>query len=211
MMATKFTVISFTSLDRKWKLFLPIFLFLIACDSGTRSDDAILMEKHYFNLHDPNNQVPFGSLNPSAPLETNQFDFMIGKFICNDSLLVSGQWRTSKAIWESHYALNGYGVRDVYRNENYAGESMRYFNTSKNKWDVFFFGMPGEHTGLWEGKLEDGKMIMRQKRTGSNEENLESRLIFYDITDSSFKWRGGVYNLSDDTETINWKITAKLL
>lgn len=134
---------------------------------------------------------------------------MIGKFICQDSMLVDGTWKESKATWESSYILNGFGVKDTYRNDDYAGTSIRFFSKRQAKWQVHFFGMPGEHTGLWEGEAFDGKMIMRQKRTGPNGENLESKLTFYNITENSFDWKGELRNLDKGTSTVNWKIKAQ--
>jgi len=162
-----------------------------------------------FNQYDSSSEHLFGQLNPDAPAETQQFHFMIGKFKCQDSLLINGNWKQSVATWESGYILNGFGIKDTYRNDNYAGTSIRFFNTSKKKWDVYFFGMPGEHTGLWEGEELDGKMIMKQKRTGSNEENLESRLTFYNIDKNSFEWKGELWNLDQGIATENWKIKAQ--
>lgn len=162
-----------------------------------------------FNQYDSSSEHLFGQLNPTAPPETQQFQFMIGKFKCQDSLLINGTWKQSIATWESSYILNGFGIKDTYRNDSYAGTSIRFFNSSKQKWDVYFFGMPGEHTGLWEGEELDGKMIMRQKRTGANGENLESRLTFYNIDENSFDWKGELWDLDQSTATENWKIKAK--
>ncbi|MDH5413108.1 MAG: hypothetical protein OEW87_03130, partial [Flavobacteriaceae bacterium] len=163
----------------------------------------------FFNKNDimlPNNLWHF---NTEAPAETKQFAFMIGKFVCNDSLLVGGQWVESKAAWEAHYILNGFGVRDVYRNNQYAGESIRFYNSSKGKWDVYFFGMLGEHTGLWEGEYIDGKMVMKQERTGPNGEKLLSQITFYNITDDGFDWKGELIHPDTGKTTVNWKIKAK--
>ncbi len=163
----------------------------------------------FFNDFDPSDTSMFGKVNPAAPKQTEQFDFMVGTFVCQDSLLVNGAWKVSNAIWEARYTLNGFAVEDVYRNDNYAGMSIRFFNTRKQKWDVYFFGMPGEHTGLWEGTHTEGKMVMKQKRKGPNGENLESRLTFYNITEQGFDWMGELRNLDNNSTTINWKIKAK--
>ncbi len=69
--------------------------------------------------------------------------------------------------------------------------------------------LPGEHTGLWEGEYVDGKMVMKQSRTGPNGENLLSQLTFYNITDEGFDWKGEVINLDTEHITVNWKIKAK--
>ena len=68
--------------------------------------------------------------------------------------------------------------------------------------------MPGEHTGLWEGEKIDNTMVMKQKRVGPNGENLESRLTFYNISKNYFDWKGELWNLDNNTVTVNWKIKA---
>ncbi len=183
-----------------------IFLF-ISCDFG-KNKTGLDKNIQLYNQYDPSKFDKYGKLNPAAPKASSQFSFMIGQFRCQDSLLVNGEWKTSIATWETHYILNGYGIRDVYRNENYAGESIRIYNTSKNKWEVYFFGMPGEHTGLWEGEKIGNKMVMKQNRTGPNGEHLQSRLTFYDIKDHAFRWKGEVWNLDENTAIVNWKIDA---
>ncbi|MBX2874509.1 MAG: hypothetical protein KTR30_20470 [Saprospiraceae bacterium] len=169
----------------------------------------IVPREELFNQYDISSEHPFGRLNPTAPTETQQFHFMIGKFKCQDSLLINGVWKQSGATWESSYILNGFGIKDTYRNDDYAGTSIRFFNTSKQKWEVYFFGMPGGHTGLWEGEELAEMMVMRQKRTGKHGENLESRLTFYNLDDNSFDWKGELWNLDQGTVTENWKIKAR--
>ena len=58
-------------------------------------------------------------------------------------------------------------------------------------------------------KLEDGKMVMRQPRSGPNGEKRESRLIFSNISEKGFDWVGGVYDFADEVYTSNWKIKAR--
>lgn len=197
--------------NKEW-IALVLFLSMIACKSEqkpTQSEENIAPHAELFNQYDSSSDHIFGMRHPKAPSETQQFHFMIGRFICQNSLLTKGGWKESVATWESSYILNGFGIKDTYRNENYAGTSIRFFSSSKEKWEVYFFGMPGEHTGLWQGEALDGKMIMRQKRTGPSGENLESRLTFYNITENSFDWKGELWNLDKGTSTVNWKIKAQ--
>jgi len=161
-----------------------------------------------FNHCDPSQAFKYGRLNPNAPNETKQFEFLIGEYLCKDSILSNGKWKYSTATWNSKYIMNGYGIQDTYRNDNYATTSIRFFNTRTNKWNVHFFGMPGRHTGIWEGEKIGNEMVMKQKRKGPNNENLESRLIFYDIGEDAFKWKGVDWNLDNNTGVYDWKISA---
>lgn len=201
----------FNRLSPITNLLLIVFLIILGscAEKETYNQSSDMVSEPLFNKYDPNQEFPLGQLNPEAPAETGQFSFMVGEFVCDDSLLVNGTWVYSKATWNSEYILNGYGIKDTYRNHNYAGTSIRVFNTTKQKWDVYFFGMPGIHSGLWEGAYEDGNMVMRQKRTGPNGEPMESRLTFYEITENSFEWKGESVNLETGSASPNWKISAR--
>ena len=161
-----------------------------------------------FNKFDGNSSNTVGKQNPAAPQALRQFDFMIGEFECHDSLLINGAWQTSWAIWQSRYTLNGYAIEDQYRKDNYAGMSIRVFDPIKKKWAVHFFGMPGNHQGVWYGEKIGDRMVMRQKRIAKNGSAMESRLTFYDISEEAFKWKGELVDLSTGTSTVNWKILA---
>ena len=52
-----------------------------------------------FNLYDSSEIHKFVQINPVAPQQTDEFDFMIGNFHCKDSLLVNGQRKYSEATW----------------------------------------------------------------------------------------------------------------
>lgn len=194
-------------------LALLLFLAGTACENNkqgpSNNQTKVAPIAELFNQYDASSEHVFGQRHPKAPPETQQFHFMIGKFICQDSILINGVWKESVATWESSYILNGFGIKDTYRNDDYAGTSIRFFSTRKKNWQVYFFGMPGEHTGLWDGEAADGKMIMRQKRKGPNGENMEGRLTFYNITENSFDWKGELRNLDKGTSTVNWKIKAQ--
>ena len=193
----------------KYKLIIIIVLFgIVELSCQLKNGKPKGNGDDFFNTYDPSKNFEFGRINPDAPIETKQFEFLIGNFICKDSIVTNGKWKYSTATWNSEYILNGYGIKDTYRNDDYAATSIRFFNTKTNKWNVYFYGMPGEHTGLWEGEKIGNDLVMKQKRKGPNNENLESRLIFYEISNDSFKWKGVDWNLDNDTGIYDWKIIA---
>ncbi len=187
---------------------LVIFiLFLWSETAGAQPTDP---KMHLFDQFDMDATHPSGRLNPDANPATKQFDFMIGRFICQDSLLIKeGTWKVSQATWEATYTLNGFAIEDQYRNDAYAGMSIRYYNPLEKKWAVHFFGMPGHHQGVWYGRVEGDRMVMRQERRKDNGSTLESRLTFYDISEEAFKWQGELVDLSTGSSTVNWKISAQ--
>ncbi len=161
-----------------------------------------------FNEYDINSDYPYGRANPAAPEELQQFHFMIGTFDCDDELLVNGEWKKMQAVWTSHYTLNGHAIQDSYRNEIYAGTSLRVYNQATNLWQVSFFGMPGNHTGLWTGSRDANRIVLTSEQVAADASPQTSRLSFSQITDSSFEWLGERIT-QDGTVIPNWKISAR--
>ncbi len=186
-----------------------LFVFLVINNAQAQTNTEQKSSMPLFNTFDATNNNPGGKPHPDAAQELKQFDFMIGRFQCQDSLLINGEWKESLATWNSTYTLNGHAIEDQYRNDNYAGMSIRYYDQLKERWVVHFFGMPGNHQGVWYGRQEGDQMVMRQKRESKNGSTMESRLTFYDISEEAFKWKGESVNLSTGIGTVNWKIGAK--
>ena len=108
-------------------LLILISFIIFSCEkkiTENKQDLKMEINQTLFNLYDSSEINKFGQVNPEAPQPTNEFDFMIGNFLCKDSLLVNGQWKYSEATWETSYILNGYAIKDTYRNNNYAGTSI---------------------------------------------------------------------------------------
>ena len=155
--------------------------------------------------YEPSPSHPFGTLNPKAPPETAQFAFMTGNFECISKLpKKDGKWTSSRVIWNSYYFLNGSGIQDKFWGPNTVASGTRIFDKKKGKWIVNYFQtFPGYFAGVWEGKKEGNKMIMRAAR-GKN----ESRLTFFDITKGGFDWVGET--VTPDGKAISfWKISCK--
>lgn len=161
-----------------------------------------------FNEYDINLDYPYGRPNPVAPPGIEQFNFMIGTFDCVDELLINGEWKKMKAVWTSHYTLNGYAIQDDYRNEVYAGTSLRVYNQATNLWNVSFFGMAGNHSGLWTGSRDADQIVLTSEQVSTDGSAQTSRLSFSQITDSSFEWIGEKIS-QDGVITPNWKISAR--
>lgn len=165
--------------------------------------------KPNFNLgqYEANEAFPYGRLNPDAPPETKQFDFMVGTCDCQDSLQnpVDGQWYSFKTIWNAKYIMNGYAIQDVGWNPIFSPTSIRVFNTSKQLWEVTYFQMPNYQTGTWTGSKEGDNMVMKKTTKGPNGASGESRLTFYDITESGFKWKSEFFG-EDGSYTSGWRI-----
>ena len=161
-----------------------------------------------FNKYDIGHEFPHGCRHPDAPPELDLFTFMIGTFDCSDRLLLgNGTWKEMKAVWYTHYTLNGYAIQDNYRNEMYAGMSIRTYSVSEAAWHVSFFGMPGQHTGVWKGGQEGDKIVLTSKQVSANGDPVTSRLSFAHISENGFEWLGERIT-ADGITTPNWQISA---
>ena len=160
-----------------------IFILFLGIIHSAYSLDKLIMPNNF----EPTSTQPYGKLNPNAPIETKQFSFMIGEFICRDrSLRPDGKWAESNVIWNSSYFLNGSGIQDKFWSETVVATGTRIFDSTKKKWVVYYFQTsPAYYTGVWEGLYEGTDMVMRAARGES-----ESRLTFHNIKDNSFEWVG---------------------
>lgn len=156
--------------------------------------------------NEPSPSHPYGKLNPKAPPETTQFSFMIGEFDCDDKIInpQDGKWVERKVVWNSTYFLNGSGIQDRFWSNPTVASGTRIFDKKKGKWIVNYFQTsPSYFAGVWEGKKEGNKMIMRAPRGES-----ESRLTFHNIKKDGFDWIGETVT-KDGKATPFWIITCK--
>ncbi|MEQ8768568.1 MAG: hypothetical protein RL885_31975 [Planctomycetota bacterium] len=173
--------------------------FLLAVITG--SDDRYLK-------FDPSDEHPHGRPHPDAPPELAQFDFMIGEFEATDQFLQrDGTWLTSKGVWNASYFLNGLGIQDRYENQQFVTSNIRIFDPDASVWKVTFFKMPGYASGVWEGKKEGDRMVMRQFNERPDGTQAESRLTFFDITEEGYEWQSE--NIVDGQSLVTWKSSCR--
>lgn len=151
-----------------------------------------------------NSAFPFGRLNPDAPSETAQFDFMIGEFDCVDEIInpQDGKWIKFPAIWNAKYFLNGHGIQDQYWSPQFSTSNIRIFDAKEKKWKVTFFRLPNYNSGVWTGIKEGKDLVMRQ-----GDEKKGTRLTFSSITKESFEWIGE--SMTDGKASAFWKSSCK--
>ena len=183
----------------KNKLILTLVVLILS--QGLRSQDTAKLPVE----NEPSPSHPYGRLNPAAAPETAEFSFMIGEFDCDDKILdPKGKWAERKVVWNSTYFLNGSGIQDRLWSDPTVATGTRIFNKQEGKWIVNYFQtFPSYFAGVWEGKKEGDKMIMRAPR-GEN----ESRLTFHNIKDDGFDWIGETVT-KDGKATAFWIITCK--
>ena len=191
-------------------------LFVCGCGLGEDAGSAVVRTGGGpavggggpFQVHEAGPGKPYGTWNPTAPARSREFNFLIGRFACEDQLLApDGSWTRSASEWSASYVLNGAAVQDWYWNDRFAGTSIRTFDPSQEAWLVDFVGMPGVVTGRWVGQPEGMNMVMRQERQDAAGHPVVSRLTFFDITPTSFSWVGEEVRGEDVRPT--WKISCE--
>ena len=108
--------------------------------------------------YEPSKENPFGQMNPNAPKELKEFDFMVGVCDCVDSIPQSGgKWITFPSIWQAKYFLNGYGIQDNNFNPQNPTSNLRLFDKSTKQWKVTYVsGAQNYFTGEWVG-IKEGR------------------------------------------------------
>jgi hypothetical protein len=186
-------------------LTFSVLCILTAAISGQDKATVQKVESPLLSKYENTATQPYGRLNPDAPPETKQFDFMIGTFDCVDNIRnpQNGKWYQSESVWSSSYFLNGFAVQDKYWSPVTVASGTRIFDKKKGKWIVNYFqSQPGYATGVWEGMKEGSNMVMRRKNP-----KYESRLTFSQITKDGFEWIGET--MTKDQTTSGWKISCK--
>lgn len=164
------------------------------------------------NTYEPSKQFPFGRPNPKAPAELRQFAFMVGQCDCVDSIRnasTKNQWQSRNRVWDGKYIMNGTAIQDGQSSDKLNSLNIRVYDPKTKQWMVTFIANPTYNSGVWKGKKEGEKMIMRKAFTTSNGVKGESRLTFYNISKQGFSWKGEF--VSDDGTIVYafWKIHCK--
>lgn len=183
--------------------YITKFLSCILLTTGT-----VYAQNANENSDRPTSYISYKS-NPNAPSELSQFEFMIGEFNRVDSVFnrSTGQWDVSNGEWNAGYILNGLAIQD--HSVNYASENVttniRIYDSSKNKWVVSWFKMPGPGMSTFEGEKIGNEIILKGTTPAPNS-TMPIQLIFFDIKDDSYKWKGQI-NVNGQWFTF-WKLSC---
>jgi hypothetical protein len=158
--------------------------------------------------------VSFGK-SSLIPEEYNYFGQFVGEWdfewIDNRG---TAQERHVKGEWIFSWVLEGKAIQDVFicpsRTERLInqqpdgeyGTTIRIYNSKKQAWDVFY-GCPGE-ASILEARREDSNIVLTY--VNKNNENVQMKWIFSEITQNSFHWSNVMSQ--DDGDT--WKVIGEL-
>lgn len=164
--------------------------------------------------YDPNQEHPFGQLNPGAFPQTGDFAPLIGLSECkSQNRAPDGSWNDEiEMLWKWKYIMNGMAVQDeTLKADGVHSGSIRQFNADSSKWYVHYYTTASAVPSLpvWEGKKTDnGNIGLYRRQAAPNGTNGYYRLSFYEITDESFKWIGEWVNLGETFSYPTWKISC---
>ena len=131
----------------------------------------------------------FGKINPKAPPETAQFDFMTGEWRVDIKYKrPSGDYMEYQATFRCFWIVDGFVLQQDWIGPYAKGSEFRAYDPSKKKWrghNIY----AGSDCKTTEGEFKDGNMIMyildAKDRTGE----FINRETYYDITETSFKMK----------------------
>jgi hypothetical protein len=139
----------------------------------------------------------FGTLNPAAPAETEQFAFAIGEWACTTrSRQPDGSIKESApATWTFYYILDGWAIQDDWiakqpNGSTFYGTNVRSFNRESGKWDNRWLPIGSLQWKQYESEQVGDIMVM----TGGHGKDAQGREFvdrntFHTITESSWSWR----------------------
>ncbi len=164
--------------------------------------------------YEPTEIDPYGTKNPKAPEQLDDFKPMIGMCDCDSERRnPDGTWaKAIKMTWKYSYIMNGMAIQDeTLKADGKHSGSIRQFSKDSLKWYVHYYASatPTATLSSWEGnKTADGNIVLYKPQKAPNGTDGFSRLTFYDITDKGYKWIG---EWVDKTETVVfpfWKIAC---
>ncbi|MCW8876538.1 MAG: hypothetical protein OQJ89_01680 [Kangiellaceae bacterium] len=153
----------------------------------------------------------------SNPL--GSFKSLIGEWSIKDfSLSKEGKWQPAGgADWNFYPILNGAAIQDDWispamdkpapKSGRQLGTNIRIFNQKTNEWQMAWIANTGQKVETFKAIELDGKIVMLGKYQGN-----DTRITFFDITESTFSWTMEVSSKSGSDEKVqpSWKVVYKI-
>ncbi len=143
------------------------------------------------------------------PEKSRQFDFWIGTWDVNLKVLQSDlSWKShAQAEAQIFRILNGKAILELWSagEKSIIGQSIRYYNPEKDKWDLFL-NWPGKErsgTGAMEGAFHHGRSEFFVERARDSIQTIE-RYTFSDISYERLRWDDGYSTDGGKTWRSNW-------
>ncbi len=164
--------------------------------------------------YNSNEQHPYGRINPDAPVQLSDYSEMIGSCECQSVRRnPDGSWQDTVAMtWNFKYILNGFAVQDeTWKSDGVYATSIRQFNTDSLNWVVSYYSsiFVSNSVNVWTGNREQNKIVLKMSQKSPQGYDGFSRLTFYDISDTGYKWIGEWTDPSGNIVYPFWKIVCR--
>jgi len=162
--------------------------------------------------NEPSEAFPFGKANIEAPEQIKDYQALIGACNCKSTNRNPDQtWAEPvDMVWRWKYIMNGMAVQDeTLKMDGKHSGSIRQFIADSSKWYVHYYSSANPSTTLsaWEGNKNDaGDIVLFKEQNAPNGTEGFSRLTFYDISDSGYKWKGEWIDKTGKITFAFWKI-----
>lgn len=137
----------------------------------------------------------YGRLNPDAPAQTAQFEFILGAWNCKTRFMgPDGNYREGEATWTGYYVLDGWAIKDDWHSvapdgTEFRGFNIRSFNTETGKWDNRWLPQVTLQWKYYESEQVGDTMVMTGGEGTDGQGTYVDRNTFYDIAAEHWKWR----------------------
>ena len=187
---------------------LLLLLFLLGALSACQTN-AVDSGRVGALSYDPGGAYPYGRPHPDAPGELQQFAFMIGSNDCREERLnnATGEWVEGFRTWDAYYFINGNAIRDSGRSGAATNGNVRIYDSASQQWQVTYFSTPVYGSGTWSGGMVEDRIELErpQKAPGTDIDGV-NRLVFFDISNEGFQWRGEWASLDGSAVFPFWRL-----
>jgi hypothetical protein len=135
-------------------------------------------------------------VNPKAPPETKQFEFLIGTWDCKTKFMSGpgGEYTEGQATWIGKYYLDGWAIEDTWISEQpdgstFMGVNIRSFNKETGKWDNRWLPQGTLKWKYFESERVGDSMVMTGGEGVDSVGEFIDRNTFHDIKKDSWSWR----------------------
>ena len=211
-------------------LLASVFVASCATAAGSLSDEDEAFAKRFKVISElgvtldnhPALDGPWGSPNPEAAPEIEQFAFMVGRHECTQYFTGMNpnnpdQKLEGDLLWLAYYALDGRAIRDEFYSMGGNGEQTRAYDSFANEWWVTWASVPGvvqlspepkPKRGTFTAVQNDERhMVMTAPLQDVEGNDFTRTITFYDIDDDGFEWKSE--NIYADKSVNTGNITCR--
>ncbi len=145
--------------------------------------------------------------NPRAAPELVQFGQFVGRWRCELVPRADGE-ALGVATWVWSYAMDGFAVQDLWLPEDTTGSALstgtalRIYDVENDVWRVVWTSVDKSEFAFFDARLVNNQMVM-----SAQADDIDLKMVFHEITDTSFAWR---YEARPETADAQWEVLARI-